>query len=371
MPSFRVLVVGGYGFFGRRLVARLAGQSGLHIVVCGRSAQAGLAVIESLRPSALSTLSAQALDIHSSTFDRDLAALAPDAVVHASGPFQGQDYRVAEACMACGSHYIDLADGRGFVAGIGVLDGAARRAGVAVVSGASSVPALSSAAADHLARGFSELQKIDMGISPGNRTDRGLSTVQAILSYCGKPLPGNGTHRRFGWTGSRGHRYPDPVGKRLLSPCDVPDLTLLPSRYPGSPTVTFGAGLELQILHRGMNVMAAMARWGLVADWSVHAPWLKRVADSVKAWGTDAGAMHVTVTGTPANGRARARTWHLLATHGDGPHVPTLAATALVRKLKNGDASLVGASPCVGLLSLEEFVQECAGLHIKMTVTST
>ena len=78
---------------------------------------------------------------------------------------------MAEACLACGSHYVDLADGRDFVQGIVALNGAAQAAGLCVISGASSVPALSGAAVDHLAKGFRQIQNIDIGISPGNRTD--------------------------------------------------------------------------------------------------------------------------------------------------------------------------------------------------------
>lgn len=213
-------------------------------------------------------------------------------------------------------HYIDLADGRAFVQDISTLDAAARQAGVLVVSGASSVPALSGAAADHLAQGLAAVDAIDIGISPGNRTERGLSTVQAILSYCGKPLP-SPREPVFGWRGTWRHRYPTPVGERLMSPCDVPDLTLFPARYPGTPRVRFGAGLELRLLHRGMNLMAALVRAGLVRDWSRHARWLKAVSEWLLPYGSDAGAMHVRVEGAMAatrrgprmapGGRARRR----------------------------------------------------------------
>ena len=90
--------------------------------------------------------------------------------------------------------------------------------GVAVISGASSVPALSSAAADQLERGLRHLQSIDIGISPGNKTERGLSTVRAILSYCGQALPTGAGPRAYGWLGRWSHRYPAPVGRRWLSP---------------------------------------------------------------------------------------------------------------------------------------------------------
>ncbi len=112
--------------------------------------------------------------------------------------------------------------------------------------------------------------------------------------------------------------------------------------------------------------MAMLTRLGIVSDWSVHATPLKRAADWFKAMGSEAGAMHVSVLGMTAQGIRQTRTWHLVATDGDGPFVPALAAAALIRKLHRGERSLVGARPCVGLLSLVEFAHEAAGLRIEM-----
>jgi hypothetical protein len=358
---YRVLVIGGYGFFGRRLVERLSLQDGLHVVVAGRSAARGTALVDELRPRARAVLDSVALDALSDEFAATLGRLRVRAVVHTSGPFQGQDYRVALACIAAGVHYVDLADGREFVAGIVAVEDAARVAGVCVLSGASSVPALSGAAADALTRGWQRVDTIDMGISPGNRTERGLSTIRAVLSYCGRPIPHADGVSLTGWLRLRLRRYPAPVGWRPLSPCDVPDLALMPARYPGRPVVRFGAGLELVALHLGANAMALAGWLGLVRDWAVHAPWLKRWSDRLAAFGTDAGAMHVTAQGLDAQGQPVRRIWTLVATHGDGPWVPTLAAAALVRKLAAGATPAGGARPCVGELTLDDFARETSG----------
>lgn len=360
------MVIGGYGFFGSRLVARLARQERLHVIAAGRSDAAARALVERLQPHAHATLSHVALDAMGWDFTAHLRRLDVSLVIHTSGPFQGQDYRVAQACARAGAHYIDLADGRDFVCGIANLQQSAAAQGVLLTSGASSVPALSTAVIDRLTAGMSAVHSIDIGISPGNRTERGLATVTAILGYCGKRLPSTGPKAQFGWLGSWRHRYPAPVGTRLLSPCDVPDLALLPQRYAGSPMVRFGAGLELSWLHRGMNAMAWLTRLGLVRDWSVHAGGLKRMADGFKAWGSDAGAMHVCVQGLDAQGAWRERNWVLVAGSGDGPFVPTLAATALVRKLAAGTLACTGARPCMGLLTLEDFMRETQGLDIHM-----
>ncbi|KQQ87417.1 saccharopine dehydrogenase NADP-binding domain-containing protein [Massilia sp. Leaf139] len=362
MSTFRVLIIGGYGFFGTRLATLLSRQPTLHILVAGRSLAMAQALVDKLRPNAASPLDALALDIEDPSLPAALAALRLDAVIHTAGPFQGQDYRVAAACIAARAHYIDLADGRDFVAGIKTLDDAAVRAGVLVTSGASSVPALSGAAADALAAGMARVSGIDIGISPGNRTERGLSTVRAILGYCGKPLPGGA----IGWRTTRAHAYPAPVGRRLLSPCNVPDLVLLGPRFAGSPPVRFGAGLELAFLHRGMNAMALLAERGLVRDWAQHAPLLKRMADWFRHCGSDAGAMHVEVRGVAADGAAIGRRWSLVAARGDGPFVPTLAAAALVRRLAASVPFEAGALPCLGLLALADFAREADGLAITM-----
>ncbi|MBA2964447.1 MULTISPECIES: saccharopine dehydrogenase family protein [Ramlibacter] len=364
MPEFRVLVLGGYGFFGRRLVKRLSRLSGSRIQVAGRSLAAAQALVQELQQGTRARLEAVTVDAQDPGLESTLRRLAPTVMVNASGPFQGADYRLPAACIRAGVHYADLADGRDYVTGIDGLHEAALAAGVTVTSGASSVPALSGAAVDFLAKDLSCVQAIDVGISPGNRTERGLSTVRGILTYCGKPLPAGGSAKVFGWTGARRRAYPSPVGTRLLSPCDVPDLTLFPLRYSGAPEVRFGAGLELEFLHRGMNLLAWMARRGLVRDWSRHATLLKRAADLFKTWGSDAGAMHVQVQGLDRTGSKVTRTWQLVATEGHGPFVPTLAAAAFVRKIQAG-ALQPGASACVGILDLEDFMREMQGLAIR------
>ncbi len=366
MPGCTVLVLGGYGFFGRRLVERLARQNSLRVIIAGRSLAKGEALAAQLRAQTKASMVCIAMDVQADDLASQIARTGAQVVVHTCGPFQGQGYEVARACLAAGSHYIDLADGRQFVAGISALDEEARRARLCLLSGASSVPALSGAAVDQLSRGMLVVRSIDIGISPGNRTDRGLATVKAILGYCGKRLPGAGAAPVFGWAGRWRHAYPAPVGLRNLSPCDVPDLELLAPRYPGVPSVRFGAGLELGLLHRGMNLMAWMVRRGLVSDWSAHARWLKQAADLLQAFGSDAGAMHVGVVGESATGERLERLWHLVATAGDGPYVPTLAAAALVRRVSEGQPPAAGARPAIGLLTLEDFIFEASGLHISM-----
>jgi NAD(P)-dependent dehydrogenase (short-subunit alcohol dehydrogenase family) len=106
----KVLVLGGYGTFGGRLVRLLADRAQLTLLVAGRSgakAQSFCSRVEAYSRIARSPI-ATAAKLVPLSFDRDgdlvgqLRDAAPDMVVDASGPFQlyGDDpYGVVKACL--------------------------------------------------------------------------------------------------------------------------------------------------------------------------------------------------------------------------------------------------------------------------------
>lgn len=100
----RIVIIGGFGNFGARICRRLAQESGIEIIAASRRPNSQLGPVKST-----------ALDRDSASFALDLKSLGADLVIHCAGPFQGQDYRVALASMACNASYIDIADGREFV----------------------------------------------------------------------------------------------------------------------------------------------------------------------------------------------------------------------------------------------------------------
>ena len=75
--------------------------------------------------------------------------LSEHLVINTCGPFQNTNYHIAKQCIVHGIYYIDLADGRDFVSGISTLNESANAAGIAVISGASSGPSLSSAVIEY------------------------------------------------------------------------------------------------------------------------------------------------------------------------------------------------------------------------------
>lgn len=295
-------------------------------------------------------------------------ARKPHVVINTIGPFQSADYRVAQACIEAGAHYIDLADSHQFVAGIAQLDEAARSKGVAVIAGASTVPALSGAV---VAESGLTPTTIRIGISPGNNAPRGAALVDAILSQAGKPLP---VLRAGQWTKVPGwgemHRRriridrERSLGKRWLSACDAPDLVLLPQIYPSLKTVEFYAGLELSLLHVGLWLLSLPVRAGWPKSLLPLSRPLRWIADRLHALGSDRGGMLVDLEGISESGRQMAYRWRLVAEDGQGPFIPAAPAAALVARLARGETLRPGAYPCMGILGVEDILAQVAHLPV-------
>lgn len=365
--AYRILVLGGYGQFGRRIVQTLAAEANCHVIIAGRHmAKAAAAMSQLRKASANLSLAVAAVDAEAPDLTQQLVAHRISLVIHTAGPFLHRHYRVARACIEAGVNYIDLADNREFVLGIGALDEAARARGVLVVSGASTVPALSSAVVDEFAPEFTRIDRIDIGITPGSRAPRGRSTIESVLTYCGKPYLAwqAGRWRKiFGWQDLHPVQYPI-IGTRWFANCDIPDLEMFPQRYRVTDSVTFAAALELRVMQFSVWLMSWLTRAGLVRSWIPVAGWLKAVSDPLDGFGTDRGGMHVHIDGLDAVGKPRRIRWFLIAQHGDGPMIPCIASIVLARKLARGELRESGAKPCVDMMTLQEFQLAVRDLHI-------
>ena len=363
--DYRILVLGGYGHFGGRICRALANDATL--IIAGRDE-----VKANLAARALGSRHEGAtLDYTAHDLAARLRALHADAVVHTCGPFQEQSYHVARACVEAGAHYMDLADGRAFVAGIAELDAAARERGVLVTSGASTLPALSSAVIDEHRAHFSRLDSIDISIAPGQQTPRGVATLEAVLSYCGQPFDAWEQGRWqtvHGWLGLHRFRYPD-FGARWLARCDVPDVQLFPARYAGVQRVRFDAGLELAIAQGAFWLLAGIVRAGWVgnAGRSRFAGLLHRLGPYFDWMGGNTGGMHVGLAGVDREGRVARVDWHLLARRGHGPEIPCLPAIVLARKLATGALATRGAMPCMGLMTLSAFAETVTAAQLDIS----
>ncbi len=360
--ELRLLIVGGYGAFGGRIVELLKGEPRLTLIVAGRSlarATAFCAVHSNARAR-----------LEPARFDRDedvstsLASLQPAILVDASGPFQSygeHPYRLVEACVALGVNYLDLADGSDFVAGVGAYNAQARAAGVFVLSGVSSFPVLTAAVVRRLAQGMARVNGIRGGIAPSPFAIVGDNVIRAIAAYAGRRAP----LRRDG-VDSVGYPFTEqmrfvvavpgraPLESRLFSLVDVPDLRVLGTLWPDARTIWMGAAPVPEILHRMLIGLSWLVRWKWLPTLSPLAP-LMHFATTRLRWGEHRGGMFVAVDGLDADGRRVEKSWHMLAEGDDGPLIPSMAVEALVRKSLDAHLPPPGARACVAELELEDY----------------
>lgn len=358
----RILVLGGYGGFGGRIAHRLA-AAGHEVLVAGRSlekAQAFCAGLPGLLPIALDRAKvATGLREHQ-----------PDMLVDASGPFQAMDYSVPAACVAAGIHYLDIADAREFVCGISVLDDAARAAGVVVLSGASSVPALSGAVVRDLSNGMQRVRAVEMAISASNRATAGPAVAAAILEQAGKPMRlwrGQRWKQAFGWESMRRINFEveqvPPLMNRRVALVDVPDLALLPELLPGRPAVSFRAGTEFAFQNLALRFGGRLVRAGLLKSLAPLAGWLQPLHSLTRGMGSDRSAMIVRVFGDIGDRRVERR-WTLIADNGDGPEIPALSIVPAVARIMSGE-ELPGARTAGQSLSIHDYRAAFQALAIR------
>jgi hypothetical protein len=368
-PRLRVLILGGYGTFGGRLARLLADEPRVELLIAGRSLEAARELCAGLAGAAAVPL----------CFDRDgdldaqLRAAAPNVVVDASGPFQVyglSPYRVVEACLACGAHYLDLADGVAFVRGIARFDEPAKARGVFVLSGVSTFPVLTAAAVRALLPGMSRLDAIAGGIAPSPYAGVGLNVIRAILSYAGRPVPVLRDGRP-----AMGHPLTDtrsftvaPPGRLPLPPItfslvDVPDLHVLAALWPEVRSVWMGAGPTPAALHGALRALAWLVRLGLVSTLAPLAGAIHTAGNALR-WGEHRGGMFVEIEGLDEAGRPTTRSWHLLAEGDDGPLIPSMAAEAIVRRCLAGSAPRAGARPATRELELADYERAFAQRRI-------
>lgn len=355
----RVLLIGGTGVFGSRLARHLACFEGLDLVLTSRDAGKAQAFADTLRPAPSTQVSGIGLD-HRRDLGSQLAEIAPWLVIDASGPFQGASYAVPRAALEAGAHVVDLADARNYILGYGAaLDDVARTHGLVALAGASSTPALSTAAVAELTQGWQRIDSIEIAIMPGGRSEVGEAVIAAILTYAGLPVPiwrEGELQATTGWLDGRKVVMPRLRTQRVAAVETVDAQALGPALRVAS-RITFHAGLESWIEQWGLMALARIRHAGLIDRLDGLVPALLAARKLTRITTSDRGGMLVSATGLDTTGSLQHAQWSLLAEKGDGPQVPTLAAAAAVRAIRDGLLE-PGARSAGGVLSLSRIEAE-------------
>jgi hypothetical protein len=352
MRELKVLVVGGYGSFGARLVEMLAALDGIAPLVAGRSIDKGQALARRL---GLPPDTAIAFDRQADNAGL-LQRLKPQLVIDASGPFQayGNDpYKLAETCINCGINYLDLADATGFVAGIDALDEEARKAGVFVLSGCSTYPAVSGAIVRRVSDGWGTLEACHSILSPSPKVAMGRNVIEAILSYAGERLEPDGS---AGLVSARpGVIRPAgavPIGPLTGVAVDVPDRAILQRAYPDLREIKAFVATRPQIMLQALRLIAWARSKRLLPGLGFVAP-LVSWGQSVFNWGEHRGGMAIEMAGIK-DGKPVSCRFDLIAEADKGPYIPVLAAVCVVRRCLAGSPPEPGARSAHAMVSFDE-----------------
>jgi hypothetical protein len=99
----------------------------------------------------------------------------------------------------------------------------------------------------------------------------------------------------------------------------------------------------------------------------VLAPLLTKIAILMQPLGNGRSGMFVKLSGMGKSGQPITRVWELSAANNDGANIPGMAAVALVRKLATEKFWGKGATPCVDIVTLDEYLYELRDLAVTIT----
>lgn len=166
MGKRRCVLYGSYGYTGE-LIARRARERGLDLVLAGRD-EARLK-----EQGARHGFPYRVVDLADAAAMRAMLADAAVAI-HCAGPFGATFGPVADACIATGTHYLDVCGDVDVLGGLASLDGRARAAGAMLTPGVAFAIFSTNAMALHLKERMPEATQLSLAFhSCGGSVSRG------------------------------------------------------------------------------------------------------------------------------------------------------------------------------------------------------
>ena len=88
---------------------------------------------------------------------------------------------------------------------------------------------------------------------------------------------------------------------------------------------------------------------------------MSRLLDPI---GSDSSAFHMEMTGTGQDGKDKGLIFYLIAKSGHGPFIPSIPSIVCAKMLACGELVKTGAFPCVGIISLSQYLEAMKDLNI-------
>ena len=312
----RILVAGGSGVFGRHLARELLAHTDARLVLAGRDAVRLEATRQEL--GSIDRTEAAALDLHDLE-DLERAAKGCLAVACTAGPFQVLPLGLPSAAVRAGAHWVDIADAPAWVLPLlhdAALGREALDAGVAVMPGLSTVPAVSGVLARWCRERLAGARHGRVTLFIGNRNQKGTgATASALIGGFADPAP-----------------VDLPIGRRLAYHFATPDAELF--RADLGLDAEFRVALEWAWLGRSSAALGRLARMLGPRRTTAFAGSLSRVSRPFARFGTERGIVQVELW----NGDARRVTASAVA----GQRLVILPCALALESLLRGDLTASG-----------------------------
>ncbi len=357
MNPGKVIIFGGYGVFGSRIAADLLEKTDCQVILAGRNSDRAKKLCKRLGSRALPL----ACDLQDAEAVSN-AVRGSQIVILAAGPFQSLPLTALEAALTHKAHYIDLTDSRAYRRKVIAYSKEIQAAGITALSGLSTLSGISAVMVRQAVEALSGAERAHVSLSPGNRNPRGAGTIYSILTYVGRPIKvwQNGDWGTIpGWTGREKVSYPVPVGRRFVYWVDAPDHDLLPGEL-GLQSVIVKAGLELDIINRGLGIVSWLRQRGPRLPLEQFTKLLILMSLSLAPFGTPSGAMNVAVQGGGQEWKAS------IVAESEGPMVAAAPAAMAAARLLSGELSARGLIPLSQWIPFPELVEglEARGMKV-------
>jgi saccharopine dehydrogenase-like NADP-dependent oxidoreductase len=244
----KIIVLGGAGDMASRAVRELAADPEVtEVTVADYNLEAALRLAaelgEKVRPAWVDANDPAAL----------VAAIAGhDAAASGIGPFYRYEAKVARAAIEAGVPYVSLCDDYDGAQAVLGLDGAAREAGVTVLTGLGWTPGLSNLLARKAAAQFDLVDEINVAWGSSASDSEGYAVILHTLHIFTGRVPSFQKGRLVdvpAGSGKEAILFPPPVGRVNCYHVGHPEPVTLPIFLPGVRTVTLKGGLSEQPLN--------------------------------------------------------------------------------------------------------------------------
>ncbi len=121
-------------------------------------------------------------------------------------------------------------------------------------------------------------------------------------------------------------------------------------------------------IHLSLWALSWLVRIGLIRKLERAAPFLLKTSYLFDWLGTDNSGFHMELSGTGKDGEDKTIKFELTARSGDGPYIPCMPTILMARKLAGGDVKDTGAAPCMGFITLDEYLGALGDMDISWTV---